>query len=350
MLANLTVFVAALLAALVLTPVSRRLAARVGAIDTPGDLKVHSKPMPRFGGSAIWAAVVLACAAGGLSGALPADLRRLLVALAGATTMALLGALDDIIGLSFRLRLAVGLLATLVVSAALVWLDRGLGLPQLLLVVCSAVWLLGTSNAVNMLDGLDGLAAGCSGVMAAAIATIAMLSGDAVCALLACATVGACLGFLPYNFRPASTFMGDVGSLFLGCTLATTALLLSAPAEGRSAWPLALGAMVAVGLPVGDMVLAMARRVLNHRGVFEGDRGHFYDQLRDRFGFSVLTTVLTAYLLALVAGGLGVMVSLLPLGAALVAALVTAALTVLVAIGGGFLRREASGDPPESTG
>lgn len=326
-----------LLGGLLFTPLSKVLAQAVGAIDKPGELKVHAKPMPRFGGSAIWAATLLACIAGWIVVSRRGDAGELFPSLTGATLMALMGAIDDIRGLTPKVRLAAGGIVTVGASVVLM---GALTVPlwgQAALVVACTLWLLGGANALNMLDGLDGLAAGVSAISAACIGFIALHAGATACAALMLSLAGACLGFLRYNFRPARTFMGDVGSLFLGFALTVAVVLLSREAS----LPAVIGAMLALGVPVGDMLLAMGRRAINHKPLFQGDRSHSYDQLRDRFGFGVVKTVVIMYVVAALFGILGIGVSLLEPGLALVAAVGVVVLSVGAVLAGGFLRREA---------
>jgi UDP-GlcNAc:undecaprenyl-phosphate GlcNAc-1-phosphate transferase len=202
------------------------------------------------------------------------------------------------------------------------------------------LWVLGCANAMNMLDGLDGLAAGVSAIAAVGVGIVALRADNVACTMVSFALTGACVGFLRYNFRPASTFMGDVGSLFLGFALASSVLLLSKGVPGQPVLPSVLGAMVALGVPVGDMLLAMGRRLVNHRPMFQGDRSHFYDQLRDRFGFGVVKTVVTLYAVAAAFCVLGFGISLLVWPQALTATAVIVSVAVAAVLRGGFLRRE----------
>ncbi len=337
----LLAFLCSLVVALALTPVSRWVARRIGAVDAPGELKVHAAATPRFGGSALWAATLVGCAIA-LPGAGPGDHRGLLVALAGASAMALMGAMDDVVGLTARVRFAGGLLvAVLTVGVILGLAGRSSALDGAFAVFC-VLWFVGNANAMNMIDGLDGLAAGVAAIAALGLGGVALASGATGAALLGFGLAGACGGFLRYNFRPASTFMGDVGSLFLGSALAAALVLLAAEpvATGRPA--ALLGALVALGLPVGDMLLAMARRRLNHRPLFHGDRSHCYDQLRDRFGLSVVATVLTCYALGVVFAVAAVCIALLPAPAACGATAAVVVVTAVAVLAGGFLRRETS--------
>ncbi|NPV45599.1 MAG: undecaprenyl/decaprenyl-phosphate alpha-N-acetylglucosaminyl 1-phosphate transferase [Armatimonadetes bacterium] len=262
----------------------------------------------------------------------------LLIVLAGATLMALLGAMDDIRGLEPRTRFGSGLLISGTTAACALFTAGYTGPMTILGVLLLTLWLAGSSNAMNMLDGLDGLAAGVTAIAAAAIGTIALLAHNHTCVVLAFSLAGACAGFLRYNFRPASTFMGDVGSLFLGFTLASLVLLLlRGVGESRSIASVVVAAMLATGVPIGDMVLAMVRRFLNHKPLFQGDRSHSYDQLRDRFGFSVVKTVLICYLAGLLLGAVAVGISLQSPWSAVAATLIVIMALAAILIRGGFL-------------
>jgi UDP-GlcNAc:undecaprenyl-phosphate/decaprenyl-phosphate GlcNAc-1-phosphate transferase len=341
-MAILIAFFAGLVGVLLLTPLSMALAHRIGAIDRPGDLTVHEQATPRFGGSAIWAATVLACGVGLFLIGPGADRGGLGVVLAGATLMALIGAVDDATGVSPRVRLGLGLAIAAGTAVGIVGISHGFGITQILLVCAFVLWLLGSANATNMLDGLDGLAAGVAGIAAVGIAVVAIAAGNLTCAIMSLSLAGASLGFLAYNFKPARTFMGDVGSLFLGFMLASSVLLLFRGTQDISGLPYILGAMVALGMPIGDMLLAIVRRLLNHKPIFQGDRSHFYDQLRDRFGFGVVKTVLTCYILAAVFFALATLTASFDWLHALVSTIVVIVVAALATLAGGFLHREGA--------
>lgn len=195
-----------------------------------------------------------------------------------------------------------------------IWWVIGLG------VLFQVVLVVGASNATNLLDGLDGLCSGvtsliCVGFLVLATSLMAwdLFRGDAlpvhyehagIIVLLSFALMGAVLGFLPYNFNPASIFMGDAGSMFLGFMAATFMILFAERPEGFKWF---LGSMVIFGLPIFDTGLALVRRLVNRQPIFAGDRSHFYDQLVDR-GFSVQKSVSINYLLTIVfvCAGVGV--------------------------------------------
>jgi UDP-GlcNAc:undecaprenyl-phosphate GlcNAc-1-phosphate transferase len=213
----------------------------------------------------------------------------------------------------------------------------GLSLPLACFVVIAA------TNATNLLDGLDGLCTGVTGIITLGFFAFALRHAvyahipttDPVRMIVALSMLGAVLGFLPYNFNPASIFLGDAGSVLLGFFAAAMMLLFTE--EGQMRWLLC--AVLIFGLPIFDTSLAFVRRLVNHQPIFAGDRSHFYDQLVDR-GMTVVQTVLTSYGLALVFIGAGLGLSFvrtrfaLPifLGVVLLAALATWRL--------GFVRRE----------
>jgi UDP-N-acetylmuramyl pentapeptide phosphotransferase/UDP-N-acetylglucosamine-1-phosphate transferase len=195
-----------------------------------------------------------------------------------------------------------------------VWWVIGLG------IIFQVILVVGASNATNLLDGLDGLCSGvtsliCVGFLVLATSLMAwdIFRGNAlpvhyehagIIVLLSFALMGAVLGFLPYNFNPASIFMGDAGSMFLGFMAATFMILFAERPEGFKWF---LGAMVIFGLPIFDTGLALVRRLVNRQPIFAGDRSHFYDQLVDR-GFSVQKSVSINYLLTMVfiSAGVGI--------------------------------------------
>jgi UDP-GlcNAc:undecaprenyl-phosphate/decaprenyl-phosphate GlcNAc-1-phosphate transferase len=333
------------LGGLLFAPLSMILARRIGAMDHPGDLKVHSKAMPRFGGSAIWAATVLATVTGALVSHGAAHGAVLLTVPAGATPMALLSAFDDTIGLSPKVRIIVGAVITMGTALALA---AGMGLAwweQAGLACVLTLWVLGCANAVNMLDGLhglDGLAAAVAAIAAVTLGAVAALAGSACGAVLLFGLAGASVAFLRYSFLPARTFMGDVGSHLLGFILACSVPLVRREVPAQHALPAVLGMIVALGVPVGDMLLAMGRRLVNRRPVFDGDRSHVYDQLRARHGYGVVKTVLIMYVLAAVSCLLGVGLAQLTWPQALTGTLIVMAAATLAAVRGGFVRVDAT--------
>lgn len=288
--------------AVLTTPLVARLAVRWGWLDRPdGRRKLHRFPVPTVGGVAVVFAFVVAAAhlqivarrMGGARG-LPDFWAPLVVA---ALVLMALGLLDDTRGV----RPLVKLLVQATVGAGLFFcgfrivavsnpfgdsIELGVfALPVTLL------WLVGMSNALNLIDGLDGLAAGLSLVSTAGLLLAALVSGRLEVALVAAALAGALLGFLPYNFNPARVFLGDCGSLPVGLVLAAIAVRGSMKSSAAIAISLPL---LALALPILDVALAMVRRFVRRKPVFEGDHDHIHHRLVE-LGLTPRRAVITLY-------------------------------------------------------
>ncbi|MBI5231529.1 MAG: undecaprenyl/decaprenyl-phosphate alpha-N-acetylglucosaminyl 1-phosphate transferase [Coriobacteriales bacterium] len=299
---------------LIVTPLVRWVALRFGLVDRPGGRKVHSVPIPRIGGIGIFAGVMAALGlewagelffgwGGGLSGA--AEL-RLFGVIGGMLAIFTVGLLDDIFDLKPGLKFLGQLFSAAIVVAANLHLYNGLGnikfvgnplggglvLLGVLSVPVTLLYILGFTNVINLIDGLDGLASGVSAIAGMSLLVLAVESKNLAAAALAAALVGACLGFLRYNFNPASIFMGDSGALFLGFTLACISLLgvMKSVATIALAVPLMI-----IGVPIFDTSSAIIRRVLHRRPIQEADKGHIHHRLLGR-GFDQRQTVLIIYL------------------------------------------------------
>lgn len=287
----LLIFAEAGVLSFVISGLSIPLARRFGVLDAPGAIKVQTTAVPRLGGLGIITAVLLTWALA------PVGTGRLNLwgVLASGAVMAAVGLLDDIHGLSPWQKLA----GQLVAGVALGLFGVRLGVAHqgwINVVVTSLLVALG-ANSVNLLDGLDGIAAGTSAVMAGAFA---LLLFDHSHAGLALAVAGACIGFLPWNWHPAKTFMGDGGSLFLGFSVA---LLLILTVNGHP-WQYAAGGLMVVAVPALDMSLSVLRRLLHRQPVYAGDRNHMYDRLHER-GLNQRLTALTLWGVAALTGVAG---------------------------------------------
>lgn len=307
-----------------LTPVSIALARRWGVLARPtaAAAAIHAKPVPRLGGPAIVGGVALA---GAVAVCLhpvwrPATHGLIAVIGIGGAAICLVGLLDDLQQFPWGIKLACEVGVAGSVAAVGVHLS---GVHPAVTIGLALFWIVGVTNAVNFLDGMDGLAAGVSAIAGLAFVVIAGNAGGWHVALLPAALAGACLGFLLFNFYPSKTFMGDSGSLFLGFVLAAVLLPLANSPERYS---LFCAAIVALGLPIYDTLLSMLRRWRNGRPVFAGDLGHFYNQLIERFGLSQRATALISYGVAATLGVLAIVIAQLPLAASVVCVLgVTAA-------------------------
>lgn len=303
MKASLAALVIAGVVAALVTPIVRAAARKAGVVDTPGGRRVNTRAIPRLGGIAVVVAFFAPLAAlyftesevAGMFWEVP--LRALALAV-GGVLIAALGAWDDIRGVRASMKLAVQLLA-----AAIVWwagfrmehlnlpfigeLDLGVfGLPFTLL------WIAAVINAMNLIDGLDGLAAGIAFFACLTNFVVATLNGNPLVMLLAAALGGAILGFLLYNFNPATIFMGDSGSMFLGFVLATMSMMGSS-IQGSTTVAI-LVPILSLGVPIMDTLFAMLRRILERRPIFSPDRGHIHHRLLD-LGITHRRAVLILY-------------------------------------------------------
>lgn len=285
MLKYLLLFAGGLLFSLLLTPLVRKLAIFLGAVDMPNARKVHQRPIPRMGGLAVFAAFHVTVLLGLYVlplGHYPAPLindQWWKGFLPASAILVGLGVCDDIRSLGARFKFLIQAMAALVAirfgfvidHVTLPWgtaIEFGLlSLPVTLL------WIVGVTNAFNLIDGLDGLAAGIGVLSSLTLAAIALLNQQVELALLCSVLAGALAGFLRYNFHPASIFMGDAGSLFVGFTLAVLSIKTS---HKSSAAVSVLIPILAFGLPIMDTLLAMARRFLRAMHVIEKTRGSMY--------------------------------------------------------------------------
>ncbi len=291
----------ALLSAAVLsfavTPLVKRLAQKVGAMDVPTDgRRMHHHPIPRMGGLAIFIAFLASV----LIFAYPEIDREIRGILLGAVIIVILGVLDDIITLHAGLKFVVQILAAVLVVLHGCRIEHfvGLHLADWLSYPVSVVWIVAITNAVNFIDGLDGLAAGVSAISAGAMLVVALLVGDFMSAVMLAAIVGACVGFIPYNFNPAKIFMGDTGSTFLGFMLSTISIygLFKMYAIISFAVP-----FLVLGLPIFDICFAVVRRVSHGQSPMHADRGHVHHRLID-MGFSQKQAVAISYMLSAILG------------------------------------------------
>ncbi|NLO89883.1 MAG: undecaprenyl/decaprenyl-phosphate alpha-N-acetylglucosaminyl 1-phosphate transferase [Clostridia bacterium] len=282
---------AVFIAVLILTPIVRKIALAVGAVDRPNARKVHNKIMPRLGGVAIYLGFVGALLVFRSLG----DFEKGL--LLGSTIIVAAGVLDDIWGLPPKLKLTAQIIAAAVlvsfgVKVEFVTYPLGGVIPLgIMAVPITILWIIGVTNALNLIDGLDGLAAGTSFIAAITMAVVAWIEGQYAVAGLALILGAAVMGFLPYNFYPAKMFMGDSGSMFLGFTLGSLAV------EGLTKGATFISVFIPIiilGIPIFDTLFAVIRRCINHRPIFEADKEHFHHILLDR-GFSHRQAVLLIY-------------------------------------------------------
>ena len=291
----------ALALALVFTPWVRKVAFKIGAIDQPEQRKVHSKIMPRMGGLAVY----LAFAAAVLFTQQLDD--RLIGLLVGGLVIVLLGILDDTKGLPAKVKLVGQIAAAAVVipfDIQIDWITNPINGDSVYLgywsIPLTIFWIISVTNAVNLIDGLDGLAGGTSFIAALTLAAVTWKMGGLgmEVAGLALILAAATLGFLKYNFYPAKIFLGDTGSMFLGYALSTLAVMGVAKAATAIS---VIVPMVILGIPLLDVVFAILRRYQSHRPIFQPDKEHLHHRMM-ALGFSHKQTVLAIYVVNLLLG------------------------------------------------
>jgi UDP-GlcNAc:undecaprenyl-phosphate GlcNAc-1-phosphate transferase len=321
-----------------LTRFVRNLATVRGWVDRPRlDRHIHSKPIPRLGGVAIFSSFAVVV---GLSLiavrvwpiANTPSIGRVLAILVPAFLIFLLGLYDDLRAVSPYAKLAVQAIAAIVLYYGGLGIHRldlvstRHDLPPLVGVCLTALWVMLITNAFNLIDGLDGLAAGSALFSTLVVLILSLVIPNPTVTYLAIALAGATLGFLPFNFQPASIFLGDCGSLFIGFMLSALAL------EGSQKAPTMVAVAIPVvsfGLPILDVLLAIFRRLLGYKPLFRGDREHIHHKLLRR-GFSQQDAVLILYAVTAAFGFLSLV--LLHGGIAIALALAIAAIGVIVGV------------------
>ncbi|MFA5928664.1 MAG: MraY family glycosyltransferase [Candidatus Margulisiibacteriota bacterium] len=295
MLNYLDLFLVALLVTLALTPVIQRFAFLIGAVDTPNKRKVHSIPIPRIGGIAMYIAFMIALVVHG-------EINRTIQGvILGSLVLFVIGLVDDINkkGMYAPLKLIGQIFAAwLVVHVYGVRVESfsnpfGSGILNLGFIgePLSIIWIVGITNTINLIDGLDGLAAGVGSISAFTLFLVALMLGRVEAAILLITLFGVTLGFLRYNFSPASIFMGDTGSTFIGYLLAVASII----GVLKSSASLALGVpILALGIPIFDTASAIIRRLKRGQHIFHPDGEHLHHRLL-LSGFSQKQAVLLIY-------------------------------------------------------
>lgn len=307
-----TMFLLAFAIAFVLTPLSIKLAYKIGAVDVPLDKRrMHSRPIPRFGGIAMFLSATISILL--LDGSFP----KIQIALIGGAFMYLLGAIDDLKNLK-PLTKATG---QVVIACFVYMMDIRIDFISMvfsegkynfgdgLSLIITVLWIVGITNAVNLIDGLDGLAGGVTCIISLSLAYIAYIHGSiygSVSVMLALmALAGACAGFLPYNFSPAKTFMGDGGALFLGYMIAVLSVI--SPLK-RATFIAAITPIVALAIPIFDTLFAIVRRSIKRIPILEGDKGHLHHRLM-KAGYGQRRSVLIIYGIVGIMGMVSVLIS-----------------------------------------
>lgn len=352
----LFVTLASAVAALVTTPLARRLSFRLNILAEPGGRRKHAGRIPKLGGLAVFVAWLVGV---GLTYLLlppasPDDALRLRGVLFGSLVLVIGGLLDDRYDLPPGAQLLIQLTGALIaifhiifievftnplpsatiweaiplfrVEGDLVWLWRPLAL------LFTVFWVMGMINAINFLDGLDGLAAGVCLIASAFFAYHSYRLGQETVPLFPLALAGALLGFLPFNFSPARIFLGSAGAYLLGYQMATLSIL--SPAKLSTA-------LLVMAVPIIDVAWQIVSRIRHGRHPMRGDRGHLHFRLSDR-GLPTATIVLGYYVVAILFGLIAVLVASPMMKVALLIGLTAAVFALLLRLS----RRETNGPPP----
>lgn len=312
----LAMFLVSLLRAWLATPWVRRLALHLGALDHPGDRKVHAEVMPRMGGLAVFAGFCLPWLAflllkNRVSGIFAEYWEMFWALLAGGTAMLLLGIYDDLKGLKATPKFVVQVAVAVALYYAGFRITRitnpfgpAIELEWLSLPL-SVLWMVGITNAINLLDDIDGLATGVTACIAMSLALINMVHGNVIVALLTLALAGASFGFLPFNSSPARIFLGDTGSLFMGLLLACIGILSLFKAATVS---FILVPLLVFGLPLFDTTSVMLGRLRRGTPLFQGDQSHVHHRLL-RAGMNHRQASYYLYAVTLLLAGLAIFIS-----------------------------------------
>lgn len=300
-LTSLFAFILALAVSFAVTPAVKMFAIKIKAIDVPKDARrMHKVPIPRAGGLAIFAGFLIGFL---LFGQLTAQSRAILI---GALLLVALGVVDDVVALKPHVKFLGQIVAALIpaLSGVVVtyfsnpFSNSGYLALGAFSIPVTVIWIVGITNAVNFIDGLDGLACGVSTIATVTMFAIAILYSEVQIAVMMAALAGGCLGFLPYNMNPAKIFMGDTGAMFLGYLLAVTSIqgLFKFYAVISFAVP-----FIVLGLPIFDTAFAILRRVARGQSPLQADRGHVHHRLID-LGFDQKQSVAILYAFSAVMG------------------------------------------------
>ncbi|MCM3178998.1 MraY family glycosyltransferase [Cytobacillus horneckiae] len=289
-----------------LTPLVKRLAFKIGATDKPNNRKVHEKVMPRLGGLAIYLSFML-----GIFIFAPSQESHLPIMI-GGLIIVIIGILDDVFELPAKIKFIGQIAAALVVvlwgGVEVEWINSPFGEGKIdfgyFAIPITILWIVGVTNAINLIDGLDGLAAGVSSIALFTIAGMAVFMQNTYVIAIASLLLVATLGFLIFNFHPAKIFMGDTGALFLGYMIAVLSLLGFKNVTMISF----IIPVLILGVPLSDTIFAIFRRILNKQPISAPDKFHLHHCLLNA-GFTHKQTVLLIYAMAACFGMIAIIFS-----------------------------------------
>jgi UDP-GlcNAc:undecaprenyl-phosphate GlcNAc-1-phosphate transferase len=292
-------FFASLITVLAVTPFVIKLAIKIGATDKPNNRKVHQKLMPRLGGLAIFNGVLVGYFSGGLYN------EKMTGITVGALLIIIIGILDDKYELSAKTKFIGQIAVATIITSTGLTIDF-ISIPFLAkfelgywAIPVTIFWIVAVTNAINLIDGLDGLAAGISSIGIATIAIMAGIAGKGLILTLALILLGSLIGFLFYNFHPAKIFMGDTGALFLGYSISILSLLGLYKSVTLFSFVVPI---IILGVPIFDTTFAIIRRLVNKQSISAPDKSHLHHRIL-AMGFSHRNSVLLIY-------GLGILFSI----------------------------------------
>jgi UDP-GlcNAc:undecaprenyl-phosphate GlcNAc-1-phosphate transferase len=297
-------FVISMMVSYLLTPINKKLATWLGALDLPGKRRINLEPVPTLGGLAIYGGLMVSLSSRGL-------LNQFESVVIGGTLIIILGIIDDLYELSPGYKLVGQLIISLSVIKLGVRIETINGMSLGILSIPATLgWLLGTINIINLIDGLDGLAGGVAVIAAAVLASFAYQQGQLMVVSLTMALIGATLGFLRYNFNPAQIFMGDTGSMFLGLMLGIISIIGALKTVTAATFLLPL---LALGVPIIDTAAAIARRKLKGKAISAADQAHLHHNLL-KLGLAQHQAAVIIYLITVFLGLMAVGISQANLG------------------------------------
>ncbi|NRD76685.1 undecaprenyl/decaprenyl-phosphate alpha-N-acetylglucosaminyl 1-phosphate transferase [Bacillus sp. BRMEA1] len=321
---------------ILITPLIKKLAFTIGATDRPNQRKVHQKIMPRLGGLAIYLSFIAGIVL------LRPEIQSAGAIILGCSIIVVTGICDDIFELPAKIKLLGQLIAAVTVvfvgDLQVVFINLPFG-GQLefgfLSIPLTIIWIVGITNAINLIDGLDGLAAGVSSIALITISGMAMIQGNFFVVAAGLILLASTLGFLIYNFHPASIFMGDTGALFLGFMISVLSLLGFKNVTFISF----IIPVIILGVPISDTFFAILRRIIHKKPLSAPDKSHLHHCML-RMGFSHRQTVLLIYAMAAFFGLVAVIYSQARLGGALFLITVVVVIIEIIAEKIGLVGRE----------
>lgn len=287
------VFIVVFLSAIVITPFIIWLAPKIGAVDKPDERKVHTRLMPRLGGLAIFLAIVVGYF---VSGLYDEQMNSIIL---GLLLIVVLGVIDDMLGLTAKFKFIIEVMVAGIVVFGSGLVIQFVTLPffgkvefGIFAYLITILWIVGVTNAINLIDGLDGLSAGVSTIVLGTIGVLAFFGGKTLILTMVVVAVAATLGFLIYNFYPAKIFMGDTGALMLGYLIAVISLLGLYKSVTLFSF---IVPVLILGVPIFDTFFAIVRRVVNKKPISAPDKSHIHHRLL-ALGFDHRTTVILIYI------------------------------------------------------